>query len=177
MAIVSLVSIVPRRLPFGDVPFVISSYQEPRIRVSHRLCPLLEYRLIVPDEVPVQIGCRSTESIEFDRKNSELSAELCKKIAEDAAREAKIEVEREKQKELNMLKEKLEQLEMETSCAICMDHKIAVRSSRSLPYSLFSSFQVVFNCGHTACVECADKLNKQCHICRKAIETRQFIYS
>ncbi|PIC42860.1 hypothetical protein B9Z55_009800 [Caenorhabditis nigoni] len=133
-------------------------------KTAIRRCPVC-YQFIAEahdqDGVPVQIGSRSGEPSDFDRKNPQLSAEYCKKIAEDAAREAKIEVEREKQNELNLLKKKLEQLELETSCAICMDSKI----------------EIVFNCGHTACVECADKLNKQCHICRKTIETTQPIYS
>ncbi|ULU00251.1 hypothetical protein L3Y34_001041 [Caenorhabditis briggsae] len=133
-------------------------------KTAIRRCPVC-YQFIAEahdqDGVPVQIGFRSGEPSDFDRKTPQLSAEYCKKIAEDAAREAKIEVEREKQNELNLLKKKLEQLELETSCAICMDSKI----------------EIVFNCGHTACVECADKLNKQCHICRKTIETTQPIYS
>lgn len=133
-------------------------------KTSIRRCPVC-YQFIAgaydQDGLQIQIGSRSSEPSEFERQSPQLSAEYCKKIAEDAAREAKIEVEREKQKELNLLRKKLEQLELETSCAICMDSKIAI----------------VFNCGHTACVECTDKLNKQCHICRKAIETTQPIYS
>lgn len=133
-------------------------------KTAIRRCPIC-YQFIAgahdQDGTQVQIGSRSGESSDFDRKHSQLSAEICKKIAEDATREAKIEFEREKQKELNLLRKKLEQLELETSCAICMDSKI----------------EVVFNCGHTACVECSDKLKKQCHICRKSIETTQPIYS
>uniref|UniRef100_A0A1I7TM72 RING-type domain-containing protein n=1 Tax=Caenorhabditis tropicalis TaxID=1561998 RepID=A0A1I7TM72_9PELO len=133
-------------------------------RTSIRRCPVC-YQFIAgasdQDGIQVLIGSRSSETLELERQTPQLSAEIRKKIAEDAAREAKIEVEREKQKELNLLRKKLEQLELETSCAICMDSKIAI----------------VFNCGHTACVDCADKLNKMCHICRKTIETTQPIYS
>ncbi|CAL2036612.1 unnamed protein product [Caenorhabditis brenneri] len=133
-------------------------------KTSIRRCPVC-YQFIAgaydQDGIQIQIGSRSSEPSDLERQNPQLSAEICKKIAEDAAREAKIEVEREKQNELNLLRKKLEQLELETSCAICMDSKIAI----------------VFNCGHTACVECADKLKKQCHICRKTIETTQPIYS
>uniref|UniRef100_A0A8R1E0I9 RING-type domain-containing protein n=2 Tax=Caenorhabditis japonica TaxID=281687 RepID=A0A8R1E0I9_CAEJA len=133
-------------------------------KTAIRRCPVC-YQFITSAQDqhghPVQIGARAQEASELERQNGKMSAEYCKKIAENAAREATIAVEKEKQKELNVLKKKLEQLELETSCAICMDSKIAI----------------VFNCGHTACVECADKLNKQCHICRKPIETTQFIYS
>ncbi|EGT34718.1 hypothetical protein CAEBREN_04508 [Caenorhabditis brenneri] len=133
-------------------------------KTSIRRCPVC-YQFIA-----------GAEPSDLERQNPQLSAEICKKIAEDAAREAKIEVEREKQNELNLLRKKLEQLELETSCAICMDSKIAVIHSQSIIY-FDVNLQIVFNCGHTACVECADKLKKQCHICRKTIETTQPIYS
>ncbi|KAF1762026.1 hypothetical protein GCK72_010287 [Caenorhabditis remanei] len=96
-------------------------------KTAIRRCPVC-YQFIAGahdhDGTQVQIGSRSGESTDFGRQHSQLSAEICKKIAEDAAREAKIEFEREKQKELNLLRKKLEQLELETSCAICMDSKI-----------------------------------------------------
>ncbi|CAI2349099.1 unnamed protein product [Caenorhabditis sp. 36 PRJEB53466] len=133
-------------------------------KTAIRRCPVC-YQFIAGAEdqsgKAIQIGSRCSEASEIERKTTEVSPELYKKIAEDAVREAKITMEKEKQKELNLLKQKLEQLELETSCAICMDSKIAI----------------VFNCGHTACAGCTQKLNKQCHICRKTIETTQCIYS
>ncbi|CAI5445489.1 unnamed protein product [Caenorhabditis angaria] len=131
-------------------------------KTAFRRCPLC-YQIIsqAQDNLgnEVIIGCRAGESVDV-AENSAISEQIMKKIAEDAAREAKIAVEHEKMIELKALRERLEQLEMETSCAICMDSKITL----------------VFNCGHTACSDCASKL-KLCHICRKTIESKQTIYS
>ncbi|CAD6184494.1 unnamed protein product [Caenorhabditis auriculariae] len=129
-------------------------------RTAFRRCPLC-YHIVSSaldnDGREVLIGSKAGDE---RMEKSIISEQVVRKIAEQAAREAKIAVEREKQNELKMLRERLEQLEMETSCSICMDAKITM----------------VFNCGHTACSECAAKL-KLCHICRQNIASTQTIYS
>ncbi|CAB3402188.1 unnamed protein product [Caenorhabditis bovis] len=124
-------------------------------KTAFRRCPLC-YHIIsnAQDDAgnEVNIGCFSGETpLERNAENAAISEQIKRKIAEEAAREAKIAVEQEKQSELKALRERLEELEMETSCAICMDAKISL----------------VFNCGHTSCSTCAAKL-KLCHICRKS---------
>ncbi|VDM15202.1 unnamed protein product [Wuchereria bancrofti] len=60
------------------------------------------------------------------------------------------------------LRDKLEQLELEITCAICMDQRCSI----------------VFQCGHTACVECSNPSKlKLCHICRQIIKRRTTIYT
>ncbi|PAV75053.1 hypothetical protein WR25_06377 isoform A [Diploscapter pachys] len=59
-----------------------------------------------------------------------------------AEKEARRQAEIEKQNEIKALREKLEQLEMELSCSICMDKRP----------------DVIFQCGHTACAGCTKQL-------------------
>lgn len=66
----------------------------------------------------------------------------------------------EKKKEIEALKEAYDKLEMETSCAICLDARPSV----------------VFNCGHTSCAECCESI-QLCHICRQPIKQKMTIYT
>ncbi|VDK84921.1 unnamed protein product [Litomosoides sigmodontis] len=84
------------------------------------------------------------------------------KIAQKAVERAKRAVEEEKNEIVRELRDKLEQLELEVTCAICMDQRCSV----------------VFQCGHTACVECSNPSKlKLCHICRQTIKRRTTIYT
>ncbi|VDO62723.1 unnamed protein product [Haemonchus placei] len=89
-----------------------------------------------------------------------ISGQLCRffphlgDMLENAS--SQIVISPEKLRELEELREKLAQLEMETSCTICMD--------------------IVFNCGHTACSDCTPLL-KSCHICRQVITKKQTLYA
>lgn len=67
--------------------------------------------------------------------------------------------EKEFDKNLKKLKTKIANLEEAILCSICMAH------SRS----------VAFLCGHSACQRCATLL-KTCHICRKTIRKKIFLY-
>ena len=65
-------------------------------------------------------------------------------------------VDKSKMKELE---NKIEALEGQQRCSICMDRLN----------------KVVFTCGHPACFECAQSL-KECHICRKDIQQKITLY-
>ncbi|VDM22878.1 unnamed protein product [Wuchereria bancrofti] len=84
------------------------------------------------------------------------------KIAQEAVERAKKAAEEEKNVVVRELRDKLEQLELEITCAICMDQRCSI----------------VFQCGHTACVECSNPSKlKLCHICRQIIKRRTTIYT
>ncbi|VIO95830.1 Uncharacterized protein BM_BM6599 [Brugia malayi] len=84
------------------------------------------------------------------------------KIAQEAVERAKKAAEEEKNEIVRELRDKLEQLELEVTCAICMDQRCSI----------------VFQCGHTACVECSNPSKlKLCHICRQIIKRRTTIYT
>ncbi|VDK35041.1 unnamed protein product [Gongylonema pulchrum] len=84
------------------------------------------------------------------------------KIAQDAAERAKKAAEEEGSKLVDELRGKLEQLELEVTCAICMDQRCCV----------------VFQCGHMACAECSSPSKlKSCHICRQNIKRRTTTYT
>lgn len=60
----------------------------------------------------------------------------------------------------NTLQRKLQELEEEVMCTICMERK------RDL----------VFLCGHSVCAKCGDNL-RTCHMCRKPIGKKIPLYS
>ncbi|KJH48257.1 ankyrin repeat protein [Dictyocaulus viviparus] len=129
-----------------------------------RRCPLC-YQLIekaISDGVEIQIGpTPSRPAVVSDEEQRRILAEEeIERIAAAAAKQAKKDAEQEKLRELEELRERLAQLEMETSCTICMDARPSV----------------VFNCGHTACSDCTSLL-KLCHICRQTITKKQTLYA
>uniref|UniRef100_A0A9J2PRP9 RING-type domain-containing protein n=1 Tax=Ascaris lumbricoides TaxID=6252 RepID=A0A9J2PRP9_ASCLU len=84
------------------------------------------------------------------------------RIAQEAAERAKRAAEEEKEEVVRELRDKLEQLEMEVCCAICMDQRCTV----------------AFQCGHTACADCSSPARlKLCHICRQSIKRRTTLYN
>ncbi|ETN78900.1 ankyrin repeat protein [Necator americanus] len=103
---------------------------------------------------------KKNTAISEEEQRRILAEEEIERITAAAAKQAKLDAEREKLRELEELKEKLAQLEMETSCTICMDARPSI----------------VFNCGHTACSDCTPLL-KSCHICRQTITKRQTLYA
>ncbi|KAE9412643.1 hypothetical protein Angca_009452, partial [Angiostrongylus cantonensis] len=107
-----------------------------------------------------RVVCKQTVAVSEEEQSRMLANEEIERIAAAAAKQAKLDAEREKLRELEELRERLAQLEMETSCIICMDARPSV----------------VFNCGHTACSECTSLL-KSCHICRQPITKKQTLYA
>uniref|UniRef100_A0A915CDP8 RING-type domain-containing protein n=1 Tax=Parascaris univalens TaxID=6257 RepID=A0A915CDP8_PARUN len=84
------------------------------------------------------------------------------RIAQEAAERAKRAAEEEKEEVVRELRDKLEQLEMEVCCAICMDQRCTV----------------AFQCGHTACADCSSPSRlRLCHICRQSIKRRTTLYN
>nr|CAB3263830.1 zinc finger protein ZF(ZZ/RING)-1 [Phallusia mammillata] len=61
---------------------------------------------------------------------------------------------------VEQMQQKLNALQEEKTCPICMETQMEV---------------VFVPCGHTTCRKCSETL-KVCHICRKKIEKKQFIY-
>ncbi|CAJ0596040.1 unnamed protein product [Cylicocyclus nassatus] len=129
-----------------------------------RRCPLC-YQLIakaISDGVEIQIGSalQKNTTVSEEEQHHILAEEEIERITAAAAKQAKLDAEKEKLHELEELREKLAQLEMETSCTICMDARPSI----------------VFNCGHTACSDCTPLL-KSCHICRQPITKKQTLYA
>uniref|UniRef100_A0A0M3I4I9 RING-type domain-containing protein n=1 Tax=Ascaris lumbricoides TaxID=6252 RepID=A0A0M3I4I9_ASCLU len=96
-----------------------------------------------------------------ERKKFFDEAEI-QRIVGEAAEKAKEAAEKEKDELIRELQKRLEQLELEIFCAICMDQRCSI----------------VFQCGHKACIECASPTRlKLCHICREPITRRTRIFT
>ncbi|VDK75288.1 unnamed protein product, partial [Onchocerca ochengi] len=135
-----------------------------------RRCPLCYQQIVVAKnsygEV-VEIGSKILQYKErgdarLDEKVKMIDETQIEKIAQEAIERAKKAVEKEKNEEVRELRDKLEQLELEVTCAICMDQRCSI----------------VFQCGHTTCVNCSNPSKlKMCHICRQPIKRRTTIYT
>ncbi|CAG9540964.1 unnamed protein product [Cercopithifilaria johnstoni] len=135
-----------------------------------RRCPLCYQQIVVAKNSygeKVEIGgkiirykeCGDSELGENVKMIDEAEIE---KIAQEAVERVKKAVEEEKNEIVRELRDKLEQLELEVTCAICMDQRCSI----------------VFQCGHTACVKCSNPSKlKLCHICRQTIKRRTTIYT
>ncbi|KHN86289.1 E3 ubiquitin-protein ligase MIB2 [Toxocara canis] len=124
---------------------------------------------INPRGEKVEIGSNVTKSMVDEKGRKDLAeskkvfdeAEI-QKIAEEAAEKAKEAAEKEKNELIRELQMKLEQLELEVYCAICMEQRCSV----------------LFQCGHKACTECSNAARlKLCHICREPITRRTRIFT
>ncbi|CAJ0578249.1 unnamed protein product, partial [Mesorhabditis spiculigera] len=125
------------------------------------LCYLTIQSASTLDGSTVEIGVvRVQPNVSRVPSGGGLSEDEARRIAEEAAAQAKQQAEHEKHIELRALRDRLDELEMAFQCAICLDSKP----------------DMVFGCGHTACQGCASALSI-CHICRKTIEKRQPIFS
>ncbi|VBB31376.1 unnamed protein product [Acanthocheilonema viteae] len=134
------------------------------LTVTHdKLASMIIYML---DGEEVEIGGKIIQHKEWadDRSGEKImidEAEM-EKITQEAVERVKKAVEEEKNEVVRELRDRLEQLELEVTCAICMDQRC----------------HVVFQCGHTACVECSNPSKlKLCHICRQTIKRRTTIYT
>ncbi|KHN88585.1 E3 ubiquitin-protein ligase MIB2 [Toxocara canis] len=139
-----------------------------------RRCPLCYQQITAAKNMKgeeMQIGADLTKPKESDDGDAEEEAVQNKKlidetemwrIAHEAAERAKRAAEEEKEEMVRELRDKLEQLEMEVCCAICMDQRCTV----------------AFQCGHTACADCSSPSRlKLCHICRQPIKRRTTLYN
>ncbi|KAL3997320.1 Ankyrin repeats (3 copies) family protein [Acanthocheilonema viteae] len=134
-----------------------------------RRCPLCYQQIVIAKNSygeEVEIGGKIIQHKEWadDRSGEKImidEAEM-EKITQEAVERVKKAVEEEKNEVVRELRDRLEQLELEVTCAICMDQRC----------------HVVFQCGHTACVECSNPSKlKLCHICRQTIKRRTTIYT
>uniref|UniRef100_A0A915Q1H8 RING-type domain-containing protein n=1 Tax=Setaria digitata TaxID=48799 RepID=A0A915Q1H8_9BILA len=135
-----------------------------------RRCPLCYQQIVAAKnscgEI-VEIGgkvirCKECGDTGLNEAANVIDDVQIQKIAQEAVERAKKAVEEEKNEIVRELRDKLEQLELEVTCAICMDHRCSI----------------VFQCGHTACVECSNPSKlKLCHICRQTIKRRTTIYT
>ncbi|OZC05088.1 hypothetical protein X798_07917 [Onchocerca flexuosa] len=122
---------------------------------------------ICADGEVVEIGSKIVQHKEcgdagLDESVKMIDETQIEKIAQEAIERAKKAVEKEKNEEVRELRDKLEQLELEVTCAICMDQRCSI----------------VFQCGHTTCVNCSNPSRlKMCHICRQPIKRRTTIYT
>ncbi|VDK54604.1 unnamed protein product [Anisakis simplex] len=88
--------------------------------------------------------------------------EEIQKIAEEAAERAKEAAEKETNQQIRELRMKLEQLEIELYCPICMDQRCTI----------------LFQCGHKACANCSSPEHLTvCHMCREPITRRTRIFT
>ncbi|VDM58712.1 unnamed protein product [Angiostrongylus costaricensis] len=95
----------------------------------HNYQPLPPIIRLPLDGVEIQIGEAPlrTVAVSVEEQCRILANEEIERIAAAAAKQAKLDAEREKLRELEELRERLAQLEMETSCIICMDARPSVR--------------------------------------------------
>ncbi|VDN05932.1 unnamed protein product [Thelazia callipaeda] len=135
-----------------------------------RRCPLCYQQIIAAKDSSgeeVKIGSKIIQSrkckgLRLDESIKLINESEIQRIAQEAVERAQKAAEAEKNEIVHMLRDKLEQLELEVTCAICMDQRCSI----------------VFQCGHTACSDCSSPSKlKLCHICRQPIKRRTTIYT